>query len=335
MSEAFAEALDKVRKHRGEWASEANICQLTHPSPEDLEAFRKTWFDLDDNTRYQVAARLTDLAEQDSALAFEELFQVLLDDDLAAVRVFAIARLSDIIDMSLARRMLWLVKNDADAGVRAEAATALGAYLFASDGESEREQSFRREVEDVLLEIVNTDAEDMQVRQRALESYGYASDPFADDVLREAYESDEDDLRASAVFAMGRRADEAWLPIVHRELRSEPEVMRLAAIYAAGVIGSSSSIPHLLRVIGEDANDDVRAAAVYALADIDSPEAVRILEDLLESDDITIVNAADEALDIRLAAENEDLVVFDYGFLDEPGISDVSSSGSNGNQDDK
>lgn len=335
MSESFAEALDKVREHRGEWASEANICQLTHPSPEDIEAFRETWFDLDDNTRYQVAARLADLAEQDSVLAFEELFQVLLDDDLAAVRTLAIARLSDIMDMSLARRMLWLVQNDADAGVRAEAATALGAYLFASDSGGEREQFLRREIEDALLEIVNTDAEDMEVRQRALESYGYASDPFADAVLREAYEGDEDELRASAVFAMGRRADEAWLPIVHRELRNESEAMRLAAIYAAGVIGSGGSIPHLLRVIGEDANDDVRAAAVYALADIESPEAVRILEDLLESDDITIVNAADDALDMRLAAEDEDLLMLDYGLLGEPGLGDDGSAGNNGDQDNQ
>ena len=333
MSESFARALDKVR--RG-WASDDNIRELTHADPEDIEAFRQTWFGLDDDCRYQLAARLADLAAQDPRLVFDALFEVLLDDDLAAVRALAVSGLPDIADEGLARRMTWLAQNDADAEVRAEAATALGAFLFGEDMADEPAQGLRREVEDTLLGMINTDAEDIQVRQRALEAYGYASDPFVDDVLRDAYDSDDDELRASAVFAMGRRMDEAWLPVVHREMRNESESMRLAAVYAASEIGSGSSVPHLLRVIGEDPDEDVRVAAVYALGEIETPETRRILEDLLEGNNVSIVNAADDALEMRGdAGGNSDLLMFDYGLFDEPDIRDDGPAGDNGNGDEE
>ncbi len=82
-------------------------------------------------------------------------------------------------------------------------------------------------------------------------------------------------------------------------------------------------MPHLLRVIGEDPDDEVRVAAVYALADIESPEAERLLQDLLESTDEAILAAATDALEMWNAREDlGDMVLFDFGPGDDAEVSD-------------
>lgn len=316
MSDAFADALDKIRGRSKGWSSPDNLSNLTHPDKDDLQAFSTAWAGLDDDTRYRIASRLADLSG-DPALSFEAAFELLLDDELARVRAIAISGLEDVMDGELARRILWLLQNDPDADVRAEAATALGSFLSVSDSD-EGENELERSIEDALLETINSATEDVLVRQRAVEAYAFASDPYVDDVLQEAYDSDQDEIRASAIFAMGRRGDEDWLPLVHRELRNEAENIRMAAIYAASEIASSSSVPLLLQVIGEDPSDDVRIAAVYALADIETPEAGRILEDLLDSSDAAISSAADDALEMRQESEAfDDMLLYDYDLSDD------------------
>jgi HEAT repeat protein len=231
------------------------------------------------------------------------------------------------MDEDLARTALDLLRNDSAATVRAEAATALGAYLAVREEGDPEAEALARRIENALLQSLNTDEEDVLVRQRSLEAYAYADDPYVDDVLEEAYDSDEDEMRASAVFAMGRRGDEDWLPVIHRELRSDAEAMRFAAVCAVTDIGSAGSVPFLLQVIGEDPNDGVRIAAVFALAEIDAPEAGRILEELLESDDVAISAAADEALEIRGTFESPGkMLLLDYGLPDAEGLSEDGAS---------
>jgi HEAT repeat protein len=316
MTEEFAQELKRIEQQARDWSADDNLRSLNNPTPDELRAFKAAWSTWDEGTRYSVANALAALTEQDISVSFEPLFEAMLDDDLAVVRALAISGLSEVVDMTLARRMLAIFQEDPAAEVRAEAATALGAFLFGPEEPSDEE--FVRTVVDSLLEAINSDVDDSLVRQRALEAYAYSDDPYVDEVLRDAYESDDDEMRASAVFAMGRRFDEDWLPIVHQELRSDAEDMRLAAVAAASEIASSASVPHLLRVIGEDPDQDVRVAAVFALAEIQSPESERILQDLLDSDDPDIAEAADEALDIHSSAEDLDnLLLFDADLPDD------------------
>jgi HEAT repeat protein len=303
MTDEFAQELERIRDQVEGWSDEDNLHSLTSPSPDELDAFTTFWAEWDDSVRYGVASSLAALAEQDASVSFEPLLETMLDDEMAAIRVTAISCLWEVMDGNLARRMLTMFQDDSSAEVRAEAATALGSFFCSGDaGDNE----FSRAVVDMLLESVNSDTEDVLVRQRALEAYAYSEDPYVDDVLRDAYESEDDEIRSSAVFAMGRRGDEDWLPVVHQELRSDADNMRLAAVAAASQIASSASVPFLLQVIGEDPDQDIRVAAVYALSEIESPEAERILQDLLDSDDMDIVEAADEALELRQAGGQMD-----------------------------
>jgi len=313
MRDSFSQALANISQKAAGWASTDNLRRLSAPAADEVAAFTQVWQDLSEADRFQLADALADVAEVYEETSFEPLLMVMLEDESAEVRSAAVAGLAEAVDPLLAERLIMVLTTDPEAEVRAEAASALGEFLFECESEPQAGGT-RRRVEDALLETINTDSEDVLVRRRALESYAYAEDPYTDDVLMESYESDEDEMRASAVFAMGRRLDEDWLAIIHREMDNEVEEIRLAAIFAAGEIGSGASIPFLLRVIGEDPSEDVRVTAVYSLADIESPEAERLLRDLMESNDEAILAAATDALDMWNARQDlGEMLMFDYG----------------------
>ena len=330
MRETFAAALAKIADLSDGWATERNLAQLSHTTSDELEAFREHWERMSEEDRYLMASALADTAEDEPGLDFDSLFGLMIEDESPAVRALAVGNLAESLDEQSAPQVLELLRNDAASEVRAEAAAALGVYLGSWEGEDATMEA-RREIGDALLEVVNTPEEEITVRQRALEAYAFSDDPYVDEVLEEAYDSDDDELRASAVFAMGRRGEEDWLPVIHRELRNEVESIRLAAVCASGEIGSPASIPYLMQVIGEDPAEDIRVAAIYALADFEVPEASRILQDLLDSDDVAIANAADEALDMRDEGLGEDqMVLFDYGPPDDESDEEDDISRSNG-----
>ncbi|MHB0877321.1 MAG: HEAT repeat domain-containing protein [Anaerolineae bacterium] len=322
MRESFSSELDRVRLHSEGWGRQRNLADLSHPGADELETFRSVWSSLDEDNRYLLASAMAKAVEDDPSLNFVEMFAIMLDDEVPAVRVIAIGNAIESLDATTAARVLDLLRNDGAAEVRAEAATALGLFIGSWEG-GDVDDSLRRAIDDALLETINMPEEDIVVRQRALEAFAYSEDPYVDEVLEEAYDSDDEEMRASAVFGMGRRGEEGWLPIIHRELRNEVEAIRLAAICASSEIGSATSIPYLLQVIGEDPAQDLRVAAVYALADFEVPEAARILEDLLDSEDLTLVNAADEAMEMRGSNFGEDqLLMFDYGLPEEEDFSE-------------
>lgn len=333
MRESFAAELDRLRYQKQGWLGARNVAELSSPTADEAEAFGATWFSLDDGVRQRFAEALSRCTDDDPSLDFLALFTAMLDDELPAVRVLAIGSLADCCDELVANRLLDVLRNDSAAEARAEAAATIGFFIGSVESE-DISDTLRRAIGDALLETINTPEEEVTVRQRALEAFAFSEDPYVDEVLEEAYDSDEDEMRASALFAMGRRGEEGWLPTIHRELRNEVETIRLAAICACSEIGSASSIPFLLQVIGEDPEQDVRVAAVLALADFETPEAGRILEDLLESDDVALVSAADEAIDMRTSTfGDEQLPMFDYGPWDDDDLDDGDGQGSGGDQD--
>ncbi len=331
MRESFVTALDSLRQQSEGWLLFENLRQLSAATPEEVGGFMEVWADLPGRHRFQLAGALVDASTASGELTLEPLFEFMLEDESAEVRCAALEGLEGAIDGRLADKLVVMLATDPEAQVRADAATLLGLYLSESDGEEEAEQETRRRVEDGLLEAINTDSEDVLVRRRALEAYGFAEDPYVDEVIMDSYDSEEDEMRASAVFAMGRRMDEEWLTIVHQEMDNELEEIRLAAIYAASQIGSGASVPYLLRIIGEDVSEDVRVAAVYGLAEIESPEAERLLQDLLESNDEVILAAATDALEMWNTREDlSDMVLFDYG----PGGDDALDDDLDQDEDD-
>src|SRR5262249_40735312 len=136
------------------------------------------------------------------------------------------------------------LNNDASEAVRAAAATALGIYVYLGEME-ELDEELTERVEDALLAKYNgTDT--LEVRRRALESLGFSPRPEIAGAIDQAYESEDELLRVSALFAMGRSLDgERWGETVVADLTHADPQVRFEATRAAGELQLEEAVEAL------------------------------------------------------------------------------------------
>jgi HEAT repeat protein len=150
------------------------------------------------------------------------------------------------------------------------------------------------------------------IRRAALEALGAANHPRIADLIHEAYDSGDEGLQISAVFAMGASADKQWLPTVLAEMDNPDPEMRAEAARASGHMGSTDAVEILERLV-EDEDIEVQLAAIEALGRVGGDTAHHILLRLAEEEeDEELLEAVDEALDeLTLFAGEFGLLDFD------------------------
>lgn len=288
----------------------SHLTRLSELSPEDRRKLSEAWPRIDVRRRRRIVQELVDLAEDNVELNFDAVFARGLSDEDAAVRLESVRGLwehdaPDIIDP-----LLDLLDRDPDAGVRAEAALALGRFVaLAVDGKL-RERHFQR-VEEGLKRAIANPSEAIEVRARAIESAGAYDAPWVRQAISEAYESGVFRLKVSALHAMGRSCEDRWLPLVLKELSSDEPELRYEAALACGMVGDEAVIPNLIRLI-VDPDEEVKEAAIHSLGEIGGRQAREALIALLDSDSEAVREAATEAL-AQLDYE-EDPLSFKYRF---------------------
>ncbi|MGH2561393.1 MAG: HEAT repeat domain-containing protein [Thermomicrobiales bacterium] len=150
---------------------------------------------------------------------------------------------------------------------------------------------------DELVAIAADAGQPSLVRRRALESTAvFGALPDMIELIRAAYDGDDDGLRAGALYAMGRTLDRRWLNVLLAELESPDAEMRYEAARACGELGDASAVESLARC-GLDNDAEVRQAAITALGRIGSNAAARALRVLAETARPADREAFDEALD--------------------------------------
>jgi HEAT repeat protein len=268
----------------------SKLVTLSSIGPAETALFATAWAEMELRRREQIVQELIDLAEDNVELNFDAAFRTALADRDPGVRRAAIKGLWEYERRDLIDPLLALLEHDPDAGVRADAALALGRYVLRAEfdglppGDAERvDRSLRRAVED--------EAEPVEVRARALESLGARSQPWVRALIRGAFESADRRLMLSAVHAMGRSCDPEWLPAVFDELQSDDAEMRFEAAGAAGAIADEAALPHLLPLL-HDEDTEVQEAAIAALGEIGGKQAADALQELLASGDERVREAA-------------------------------------------
>jgi len=182
-----------------------------------------------------------------------------------------------------------------DHAVRAAAASTLGTFaLLVEFGELSANDTAK--VEKALFTAYNNKNEQTDVRCRALEAVSTISKPEVEELIRQAYRSNDLEFHASALFAMGRNCNRSWLPIILKELRSSYPQLRFEAARACGELESKEAMPRLIELI-RDEDAQVRLAAIDALGRIGGQQAKKALQDCLEDEDEAISEAAQDALD--------------------------------------
>ena len=275
----------------------------------DLGKFQATWSNLSQERRWSLLVNLIEVAEDHVDAYFAPIYFWLIDDDDPKVRAQAIEGLWEDEDVRLINPLIRRIKSDDAAEVRAVAAASLGRFMLMGELE-QLDTTIARRIENTLRNAFSGAEPDVTVRRRALESLAYSSQEYVQDLIREAYEDEDDGLRMSAVFAMGRSADRRWENTVLEELGSSDGGMRFEAARASGELELADAVPELIDCLDED-DVELRDSAVWALGRIGGPEARRALQACAASTDEDLREAAEDALaEMDSSSGDDDIPAF-------------------------
>ena len=277
-----------------ETPKKAQLAQLSGFNHEELALFRRWWPPIHPEQRRKLMGWLVTLAEDNLELDFSPIFRNCLKDDDPEVRDRAVSGLWESDDRNLVGPLMTLLKEDPYEQVRASAATALGNFSsLAATGKLLPRYGAR--IKDVLVSVVVDDEETLDVRRRALESAACFDTPRIRELIRWAYSSQEPKLRSSALYAMGKTSDHAWLSILIAETESDDPATRYEAVSACAELGEEDAVPYLIPLIRDD-DLQVRLSAIRAISAIGGPLAERAIKRCLKSSDLAVQEEAQEAL---------------------------------------
>jgi HEAT repeat protein len=288
------------------------LFRLSDMEPAEIAEFSSRWPQQGDERRQVISRHLADISEENFEVDFSPVFAVCMADPLPEVRLAALDGVWDSSNTAIIQPMIDLMERDEDTRVRALAASSLGHFILMSEWR-QLPVKVSEPIVAALLAQLDAPETDLQVRRAALESLGAATHPRVPNLIMATYDSGDELLQLSAVFAMGKSADTRWTDIVIDEMSSASPQMRLEAARAAGIIGSEEAIAELAELISDD-ELEVRLAAVTALGQIGGDLAVKILMQVAEDPDADeLYEAVDEALEeIDWLGGDLDLAAFDW-----------------------
>lgn len=277
-SPEFEQVLAHLRDNEQIFPS-TDLYLFSNLSRNDGAALENAWPQVALERRQNLMQDLGEIGEANHEVNFDDVYRIALGDEDGDVRAAAIQNLWESEDPDLMAPFIEILQRDPAVNVRAAAASALGRYIYLGEIEEIPVAQAKR-VEEVLL-AVHRGADELEVRRRALEGLAFSSQPEVAELIEQAHRSPEHLMQVSAVFAMGRSADQRWSAEVTKELDNNDPQIRFEATRAVGELEIQSAVPELAR-IAEDGDAQVREAAIWSLGQVGGDEARQILTDLLE-----------------------------------------------------
>jgi hypothetical protein len=140
-----------------------------------------------------------------------------------------------------------------------------------------------------------------------MEAMGYSSREEVPALLRKAAAMGDEMWLESAMFAMGRSADEQWEPSVLENLDHENIAVRIQAVHAAGELALKKARRTLLQNVDKVQDETLRHEIIWALAQIGGEGVERKLEALLSTaEDEEEVDVLEEALEMLNFIEGDE-----------------------------
>lgn len=275
--------------------SDAPFHEASDPSPAEVAEFDRFLSTLDDEEKREVLTAMVEQAEENLELDFTAIFRHCLKDYDDRLAQLGVEGLWEQEERWLITELVELLRSERGAQVRAAAALAMGKFpVLAQEGKvpsQDGELVYR-----VLMDFLEDEIEDLEVRRRCLEAVAPFNTEEVKDYIRWAYDNENDDLRSSSVYAMGRTGDTGWLPTLLRELESYDPAVRYETANACGDLGEQEAIPPLIELL-EDEDPEVRLAAISALGKIGGALARRALIDCVRDGDAAMSEAAHAELE--------------------------------------
>ncbi|MGB7539377.1 MAG: HEAT repeat domain-containing protein [Anaerolineales bacterium] len=288
---------------------------LSDLGTEQAARMARLWRELPVLTRRDLMGRMEEEARANFEVDFLAVARIALNDGDPEVRVHAIRSFWECGDVKLVEKFIQFLEQDPDLSVRASAAEALGPFVERAELEEIPFSTGVRIAARLIGVIRGKDA--LEVRRRAVESVGYASDPRVRPILENAHSHPAEPMRASALLAMGRSADSSFAAIVADELRNPAPAIRAEAARAAGALGIKKAVRQLIELL-EDVDTGVRACAIEALGEIGggpAREALERMQNLAAGEEWDRIEAALENAEFEDSLS--DLPLLDIDGIDE------------------
>ena len=273
---------------------QSELIGLSSLGAEEARRFRKTAGHLERSRRIELAQRLSELAEDQSELDLEPAMVALARDESSEVRRLAASSLWESVNADTVRLVLKMARDDRDLEVRETALISLASYALSFEVGKLRSTT-GEELKTALQRMVRDEAEPLLVRRRALEALGVFNEQPVRELIKWGFGHQDREVKTSAVYAMGRSADDFWLPEVMQALSSQDGELCFEAARAAGEIELTQAVPRLNELTRVD-DREVATNAAFALASIATEEAGMALKDLSNSDDEFLSDLGKEAI---------------------------------------
>ena len=272
----------------------SKLADLSNLGSEELRFLEQIWPGIEPERRRQIVYRLVELAEGNFELNYDSIFWNCMKDQDAEVRCKAIEGLWENEETSLINPLIDMLEQDSSEKVQAVAAMALGRFAMLAEHGKLR-ACHASKVSQALLAAIGDESKPIEVKRHALEAAAPLSLSKVQQAIKEAYQSNETKLRASAIYAMGKNCDGSWLPVLLKELTSTDAEIRYEAAEACGELGDKEAVPYLIGLI-DDPDVDVQMAAIQALGEIGSAEAKESLEQCLNHSNEIISQMVEQTL---------------------------------------
>ncbi len=265
--------------------------------PQDQQELAKLWPKIPLERRRNLIKDLVVVNDSDFLYDFEAVGRTALDDDDTDVVCGGIDLLFTTEDKQLIPMYMRLLKDQArNELIRSAAANALGPYVYFGEMEELPEDKLH-EIEEALLKSYAQDPSE-QVRRRALESLGYSSREEVPAMIRRAVDHSDSKWVESALFAIGRSADDVWEEHIMEHLDDPDHEIRLQAIHAAGGVGLAVARKPLLKLLTPRTDVELRKEAIWALSQIGGEGVMEVFTRLQElTDDDEEYSLLEEAID--------------------------------------
>lgn len=272
----------------------AGLGILSGLSEQEMPVFRKAWETYEVPRKIGVLTKLVDIADDNVDMDFTSIFRACLKDSHELVREKALMGLWECDDRSLIMPLISLLKDDPSEAVRAASAMVLGKFAsLAEDGKVLAKDGQR--IRDALLEVIENASESSEVKRRAIEAVAPFNTPRIHKIIDDAYRSNDQKVKQSSLYAMGKSCDPAWLPVIVKELGSDNPAMRYEAANACAELGEEAAVPHLIELLKDD-DPQIQVAAISAMGAIGGSLSKRALQRCLKLEDEPLREAAEEAL---------------------------------------
>ena len=275
--------------------SDAPFHEASDPSPSEVIDFDRFLSTLDEEERRVVLTTMVEQAEENLELDFTSIFRHFLRDEDDHLVQLGIEGLWEQEERWLIAELVDLLRSERSAQLRAASAVALGKFpVLALEGKIPPQEGAL--IYRVLMDLLEDEIEDLEVRRRCMEALAPYNTEEVRDYIRWAYDDEDQDLRSSSIFAMGRTGELSWLPVLLLELESSDAAVRYETANACGELADQQATPQLVELLNDE-DPQVRLAGIAALGKIGGAEARRALIDCVQDGDAAMSEAAHAELE--------------------------------------